>query len=259
MAKKIINFSEVSFHYENDSRYLFQDFSIDLSEGTTAVLGPNAAGKSSFLLLAGGRLLPEKGSVSILGKDSRSFKSEEEKNLLVSYIYQNLEFESDEKVEKLLAQVFKKGNLKGKGSLLQEIPVKLHIEELMQRGLNTLSKGELQRTIAAFALLYHPQILIMDEPFFALEPDRKDVIMDFLYQYCRGNNISLLYTMHDFDICRKYSDNLLLFKKEGEREIGPTSELFSKQKIEEAYKAPWSALYHQQRESIRQVLREKEK
>jgi ABC-type cobalamin/Fe3+-siderophores transport system ATPase subunit len=107
-----------------------------------------------------------------------------------------------------------------------------------------VSKGELQRTILAFSLLYGSRLLLMDEPIFALEPYQKEKVMDFMVSYAREKDLSIYYSVHELDLSEKYSDHLMIFNKDTRLRplIGPTQELFQRDIIERAYEVPFLML-----------------
>ena len=104
-----IQFKNISFHYESEDKSVFTDLSAELPGGVCSLVGQNGTGKTTFMLLAGGRLLPQSGTVLIDGKDTQSIQSEEERNLLASFVYQNMEFEAEERVGDLFNLVFEAG------------------------------------------------------------------------------------------------------------------------------------------------------
>ena len=85
---------------------MFDHFTAELPGGFTSLIGPNGSGKSTFLLLASGRLVPQNGTALLFGQNAAAL-SGEEKNLLASVIFQNMEFETTEKVKELLEFVYK--------------------------------------------------------------------------------------------------------------------------------------------------------
>ena len=113
-----LTFDNVSFTYplmgdeietdENGKPILpspvFDYFTASLPGGFTSLIGPNASGKSTFMLLAGGRVKPQQGKVLLFGKDIAAL-DEASRSRLASFIYQNMEFEQDAPVKSLLEQV----------------------------------------------------------------------------------------------------------------------------------------------------------
>jgi ABC-type cobalamin/Fe3+-siderophores transport system ATPase subunit len=105
-----------------------------------------------------------------------------------------------------------------------------------------ISKGELQRTILAFSLLYGSEYLLMDEPIFALEDYQKKRALAYITRFTREHNLGLLYSVHELELSEKYSDKLLLFSKDTPPLLGPTADIFKPELIEKAYTVPFAML-----------------
>ncbi len=127
------------------------------------------------------------------------------------------------------------------------------MERFLHLKTQHLAKGQLQRAIIAFSLLYGSRIIMMDEPVFALEEPQKDRVFAFLLDFSRSRGIPIYYSAHNLELTQKYSDSMLLFSRTGDFKIGPTAQLFNREEIEAAYQAPMDSLYR--RDSIyREVL-----
>jgi ABC-type cobalamin/Fe3+-siderophores transport system ATPase subunit len=126
---------------------------------------------------------------------------------------------------------------------------------VLARRTQELSKGELQRVILTFSLLYGSPLLLMDEPIFALEDRQKERSLEYLCAYARRERVGLCYSLHELDLSRKYSDYLLLFSRGSLPRLGPTEEIFTRETIEQAYEVPFDLL--KKREALyRKVLTE---
>jgi iron complex transport system ATP-binding protein len=252
-----IRLENVSFYYPETEQLVFNDLSIDLPRGITTLVGQNGTGKSTLLLLAAGILLPVEGTVHLGGIDTRNLREEQERQRHVSFVYQNMEFETEESIGNLLEYVHENGFHETKDpALIAELVEVCELKRVLGKKTQEVSKGELQRTIIAFSLLYGSKILMMDEPIFALEEYQKHRIMKYLVEYASSRDLSLYYSVHELDISEKYSDYLLLFHKNGRIELGPTSELFNRTNIEEAYEVPYVML--KRKEAIyREALRDR--
>ena len=261
MIEPIISLDSLSFSYaavsddqETLETTVFDGLSLSVPSGVTSLVGQNGVGKSTFLLLAGARIFPSAGTVSVLGTDTRAFvragvdpEVEAERNRLVSFIYQNMEFETDEPIGDLMEYVYAEGYYERKDpQFLARIQRELDLGKLLSRATGTLSKGELQRTIIGFSLLYGSRIVLMDEPVFALEEDRKERVFAFLMEVAAEMGVSICYSAHNLELTSKYSDTLMLFFKDGSVRVGPTGELFQRTIIEEAYQVPYDMLYRKE-------------
>jgi ABC-type cobalamin/Fe3+-siderophores transport system ATPase subunit len=242
-VKPEIAFDGVSFRYPDDTADIFTDLDLELLSGIVSLVGQNGTGKSTLLLLAAGRLLPTEGRVLIRGVDTRTLPTEEDRQKLVSFIYQNMEFETDQTIGQLLEFVLESGHREKNGSApIAELVNLFELAPVLGRRTQEISKGELQRAILAFSLLYGSPILAMDEPIFALENRQKKTAMAHLAGLARSGTVSLCYSVHELDISRDYSNHILLFSKDAPPRIGTTSEIFTREVIEKAYEVPFDML-----------------
>jgi ABC-type cobalamin/Fe3+-siderophores transport system ATPase subunit len=242
-VKPEIVFESACFRYPESTADIFAGLDLELPPGIVSLVGQNGTGKSTLLLLAAGRLLPTEGRVLIRGVDTRTLPTEKDRQKLASFIYQNMEFETDETIRQLLEFVRESGHgEKGSRALIAELVDMYELAPVLGRRTQEISKGELQRTILAFSLLYGSPILAMDEPIFALEDRQKKTVMAHLAGLARSGAVSLYYSVHELDISRDYSDHIVLFSKDAPLRIGPTSEIFTREVIEKAYEVPFDML-----------------
>lgn len=238
-----ILFQNVSFQYPDMENPVFHNLNLELPGGITSLIGQNGTGKSTLLLLAGGSLLPVKGRIFIEGIDTADLRDERKRQEYISFVFQNMEFETDETIESLLNFVYENGFHEEKSDdFIRQLIAVFELGKVLAKKTQEISKGELQRTILAFSLLYGSKILLLDEPIFALEQYQKENAMRFLSDYAVKHKISIFYSVHELDISEKYSDYILLFYKHKTPELGLTREMFVKEKIEQAYEVPFSML-----------------
>ena len=237
---------------------VFDHFSGVLPAAFTSVIGPNACGKSTLLLLAAGRLVPSRGKALLFGEDIAAL-SEEKRNLLASVIYQNMEFETNEKVSSLLAFVYENGSLKAnakgvrKDELFTEVVNVFELDTLMDRGLTELSKGENQRVLLAFSLLYGSASVFMDEPMFAMEGRQKDRSLSYLRDFCEATGVPIFVSMHELDLTRKFAQKVLLIYPNKDMDYGTPDEVMTNEDLEKAYGIPAAMLKHSE-DMTRQLL-----
>ncbi len=238
----IIEFKNVSFKYEEEeNEYIFQDLNINLEAGITSLIGQNGTGKSTFLLLAAGILLPQKGDIIILGNNTKDLRDEFKRQEYVSFIYQNMEFETEESIEDLMEYVYENGfNKEKRDDFILELVNVFELEKILKRKTQEVSKGELQRVILAFSLLYGSKIIMMDEPVFAMENYQKHRAMKYISEYARKNNISIFYSVHELNLTEKYCENIIMFYKNKKIQYGKRDELYTKENLEKLYEIPYS-------------------
>ena len=269
-----IQFEDVTFAYppveeEAEATTIFHHFTAALPGGLVSLVGPNASGKSTFMLLAAGRLLPQRGSIHLLGQDTQRM-TEQERDQLASFIYQNMEFDTEEPVAQLLQQVYQNGCFAGKcqpvtdalqerticdgaengttrespacKDLLEQVIYVLELDELKAKPLKTLSKGQMQRVILGFSFLYGSKSIFMDEPLFALENKQKHRILDYIRKYCEDFGITVYISMHELELSRMYPHKVLLFYPNRDMDFGTPQEVLVPAALEKAYGVPAAML-----------------
>ena len=292
---KFLEFIDVDFTYppveeydENgevfvqESKPVFEHFTAELPEGFVSLVGPNASGKSTLMMLASGRLCPSSGMVKLFETDTREFfpiirvtkteegekqeiaqprKTEEEKNILASVIYQNMEFETSEKVEELLKQVFDNGEFQGNtpaefGSenIFEKVIEVFELKEILDRSISGISKGELQRTLLGFSVLYGSKSIFMDEPLFAMEYYQKEKALSFLVDYSKKMNVSIYISMHELELSKKFAPLVLLFYPDRNMDLGTPEEVLTDEALEKAYGVPASQLRNTERLTRSQMI-----
>lgn len=268
-----LQFNDVSFTYppvEGDldeqgkqivPAPVFEHFSGELPGGCfVSLVGQNGCGKTTFLMLASGRLAPDSGTVTLLGCNPLTL-DQEQKNLLASVIYQNLEFETEDTVGELLAQVYSAGALKNNakalrstGDFMAEVIDVLELSQLTDRPLTHLSKGEKQRVILAFSLLYGSSSIFMDEPMFAMEDRQKESTLAYLKEFVKQTGTTIYCSMHELDLSKKYADRVLLFYPDRSMSFGTPEEVLTSEDLEKAYQIPAELLKHKE-DSTREQLK----
>lgn len=257
-----IEFNDVSFTYpavegdldENGKQIvpapIYDHFSGTLPGGFTSIIGPNGCGKSTLMLIASGRIIPQNGKVLVAGKDIASL-DENQKNLLASIIYQNMEFESTEKVEELLSFVYKNGALNGNAKainsdrdLFAEVVDVFELAPVMNHGLTEISKGENQRVLLAFSILYGSASIFMDEPLFAMEFYQKENALQYLKEFSKKTGTAIYISMHELELTRKYAENVLLIHPNRDMSLGTPEEVMTNDELEKAYGIPVVMLKH---------------
>ena len=194
-------------------------------------------------------MLPDKGDIFINKINTKDLYKKESLQKYISIIYQNMEFETEDSIGTLLSQVYETGYYKEKKSdFLKEISNSLELNNILNKKLHLVSKGEVQRSIIAFSLLYGSRTILMDEPVFAMEDIQKEKTMDFLTNIAKEKSLNIYYSAHELDLSYKYSDYILFFYKDSKIELGLTQDLFKKEKIEKVYEVPYTLL--KKKESI---------
>lgn len=249
-----VRFEGVGFSYGPEYGPVFDSLNLEIPAGVTSLAGQNGTGKSTLLLLAAGRLKPTAGQVWLGGRDTAGLTGAD-LDRAAAVVYQNMEFETEDKLGDVLEFVFANGyaDHQALADLPRQVIEVFELGKLLGRPTQVLAKGEMQRAVMAFAVLYGSETVVMDEPVFALEQAQKHRALDFVGRHARQTGRSFLYSAHELELTQKYSDHLLLFYKDRPPVLGPTGELFQRQPLEDAYQVPWDLL-HKRESLLREAL-----
>lgn len=190
-----------------DSFVAVDDLSFNIEQGGVfGLLGPNGAGKTSSIRMMIGITAPDSGEINMFG---RPF---ERKSLQrVGYLPEERGLYRKMKV---LDQLIFLGELHGMsaGSARQkaiEWCERLEITEKLQNKVEELSKGMQQKIQFIAALIHDPEFVIMDEPFFGLDPVNATVLKDVLLDLKKKGR-TILFSTHRMDQVEKLCDSICL-------------------------------------------------
>jgi ATP-binding cassette subfamily B protein len=185
----LIEFKDVSYRFYNRDHYSVNNLNLIIKRGERiAVIGESGSGKSTFLDLLMGLLLPTKGSISVDGLplEDKNFKAWYPKisyvsqtiNILNLSLSENIALSGDKKIDQhLLSEVIKYAEL---GDLISRLPNGL--DALLGEGGRNLSGGERQRIAIARALYKKGDILVLDEAMSALDDSTEKTILSKILQ-----------------------------------------------------------------------------
>ncbi|ASU15153.1 thiamine ABC transporter ATP-binding protein [Actinobacillus pleuropneumoniae] len=198
----------VRFDYEQIPMH----FVLEVPKGQrVAIVGESGAGKSTLLNLIAGFEQPTSGQiwlnnfnhtatqvaerpVSMLFQDNNVFPHlTVEQNIGLALI-PSLKLNSDQKAQ------------------VQQIAEQMGIADLLNRRADQLSGGQKQRVALARTLLRKQPILLLDEPFSALDPKRRNELQALVAEICRQQNLTLLMVTHQFEESKSLFDRILMIE-----------------------------------------------
>lgn len=211
----MIKFEHVSKVY-TDGFKAVDSVSFEVPEGEFLVLiGPSGSGKSTTMKMIN-RMIPHtNGTISIDGKDITKLNpSELRRN--IGYVIQQIGLFPHYTIEKNIAIVpelkgWDKEKIKARVKELL-IMVDLDPEVYGSRYPKELSGGQQQRVGVARALASDPRVLLMDEPFGALDPITRDQLQDQLITLQRKLKKTIVFVTHDMDEALKLGDRIAIMK-----------------------------------------------
>ncbi len=193
-------------------------FSVDVQfstpPGVTVIFGPSGSGKSTVLHCVAGLLAPDSGSISIGAEtfyDSARSVNNPVQLRRVGYVFQDLALFPHMSVARNVGFGIREKAAE-KPRLVANVLEKFRIAPLANHRPAEISGGERQRVALARALVTQPRLLLLDEPFSALDDELKHDIIADLKRWLRENAIPVLFVTHDREEARALGDRVLLLK-----------------------------------------------
>jgi phosphonate transport system ATP-binding protein len=188
-----------------------------------AFVGPSGAGKTTLLRVLSGGVRPNRGSVSVDGRQLEALSARELREMRagMGFIHQDLGLVPNVRVIKnVLAG--RLGRLTFAGSLrMMLVPQRryvLHAHEILERvGIgeklyertDRLSGGQQQRVAIARALFQEPGVLLADEPVSSVDPARARDLIKLLETVAREGKLTLCASLHDVNLAREFFPRLV--------------------------------------------------
>jgi ABC-2 type transport system ATP-binding protein len=196
------------------------DLRVDPGE-CVALLGPNGAGKSTLVTIAVGLLVPQHGTVRILGGDPRRAATRRQ----LGVAQQTLGFPNTLTVNELVTGAAIRGGLRAAAAapVLEE----LGLTELARRRVSKLSGGQKQRVQLAMALVTEPTLLVLDEPTVGLDTAARRHFWQILAQR-RAQGAAALVTTHLIEESATVADRVVVLDHGRILADAPPEELVSR-------------------------------
>lgn len=224
MTSRLLELQDLRFAWPGSHQDCLSIDALHLAPGESIFLhGPSGCGKSTLLSLMAGVLLPQTGSIALLGQPWGALPASERDRYRVDhlgYIFQQFNLLSYlTALDNVLLPCQFSVRRRNAATRHAGSPRKA-AEDLLQRmGLNpsvwmrpahSLSVGQQQRVAAARALIGHPDLVIADEPTSALDEDSREAFLDLLLSACASAGTALVLVSHDRRIAERFSRQVSL-------------------------------------------------
>src|SRR3954471_24483636 len=188
----------------------------EVGDGEICVLlGPSGCGKTTTLKMVNRLVEPTSGKIYINGKDTDAYDPVELRRT-IGYVIQQIGLFPNMTVEenvcvvpKLLGWDMEKARKRASDLLAT---INLDPALYLKRYPKELSGGQQQRVGAARALAADPPVLLMDEPFGAIDPINREVIQDEFLKMHRRLRKTVMFVSHDIDEAVKMADKIAIFR-----------------------------------------------
>ena len=191
-----------SFETELGSLEVLKNINFKIKEGEiVSIIGPSGSGKSTILNIISGLLSPTSGEVITNGEIGYMFQ----KDHLLDWrtIWKNI----------TLGLEIKKEETEEKQEFLKELLTKYGLIDFQNNYPYELSGGMRQRIALIRTLAIQPSLLLLDEPFSALDYQTRLMVSDDVYQIIKDTNTSAILVTHDISEAIAMSDKIIVLSK----------------------------------------------
>lgn len=211
-------------------------FSFESSSDRIGILGESGAGKSLLLKFLAGIYNPDKGEIWL--DDKCLYSTEKKINVKpqdrnIAYMFQNYALFPTMSVRQNI-EIVVKGTREEKKEKADKLLKKFHIQELAGRKPGELSGGQQQRVALARVLAYEPAIILLDEPFSALDQGLKEILQLELENMLKDYAGKVIMVSHSMEELYKFSNELMVVSDGKIVEKGNKQELFHSPKTVKA-------------------------
>jgi ABC-2 type transport system ATP-binding protein len=172
-----------------------------------AVLGPNAAGKTTTLKILAGLMKPTAGSARVCGFDVQSQPLEARRRLAYvpdfPFLYDKL---TAWEFFRFTGQLFQMDDARIEANA-EALVARFHLADFVNRPIEGLSHGTRQRVAIASALLHDPEVFVIDEPMVGLDPQHARVVKDVLKERSR-QGMTVLLSTHELSVAEEMADRI---------------------------------------------------
>jgi zinc transport system ATP-binding protein len=217
MPVDVISVRDLNFQY--NSMEVLSSLSFNVGKGDyLGLVGPNGSGKTTLIRLILGFVEPTKGSISLFGSSPSRFSEWQKVGYLPQRIIDfNPRFPATVRevvgLGLLSCKKFPKRIDKTDNARIDKALEILDIGDLGRELIGRLSGGQQQRVFLARAIVGDPELLILDEPTTALDPDARENFFTDLKTFNRDMGVTIVMITHDMGTIGSYASKMLYLDK----------------------------------------------
>ncbi|MDQ1689566.1 MAG: sulfate/thiosulfate transport system ATP-binding protein [Frankiaceae bacterium] len=202
------------------------DVSLDVpAGGLTALLGPSGGGKSTLLRVIAGLEQPDSGTVEVEGRDVTGLTPQQRS---IGFVFQHYAAFKHMTVAKNVAfgleiRKHPKAEVRRRVNELLEL---VHLEQFAERLPAQLSGGQRQRMALARALAVQPEVLLLDEPFGALDAQVRRELRTWLRRLHDEVHVTTVFVTHDQEEALEVADSIVIVNQGRVEQAGTPRELY---------------------------------
>jgi iron complex transport system ATP-binding protein len=241
-----IEIKNLNFSY--GKKQVLKNINLNFEKGKIyGLLGLNGSGKTTLLKLVLNLLKEDQGMIFLEGRAKKDYREEEiSKN--IAYVPQSITITYDISVMDFLMmgfnpflKLFEKPNREHE-EIAEDYLRQVQIAHLREKNLNSLSGGELQMVLITRALIQNTDFIVMDEPVSNLDLKNQRYIMDKIREVSRKYSKTMIMSLHDPNLIRKYCDRAILLKQGEIIGEGIAVESINRKNLREIYDMPFEKI-----------------
>ncbi|GGR60917.1 sulfate transport system ATP-binding protein [Nocardioides luteus] len=203
-----------------------EDINLTIPTGQlTALLGPSGGGKTTLLRVIAGLETPDTGTISIEGVEATALPVQKRN---VGFVFQHYAAFKHLTVAKNVAfglEIRKKPRAEI-AAKVEELLELVHLSQFADRLPSQLSGGQRQRMALARALAIEPSVLLLDEPFGALDAKVRKELRDWLRRLHDEVHVTTVFVTHDQEEALEVADEIVVVNQGGIEQIGTPEQLY---------------------------------
>lgn len=192
------------------------------------LVGPSGSGKTTLLKMINRLNNPTSGTIKIDGQDISEIKNIREFRQKIGYVLQSSALFPNLTVAQNISVTLNKDiNKQVKKEKIERMLKRVDLDPaiFMNRFPSELSGGEAQRVGIVRALIFEPNIILMDEPFSALDPISRQQLQDLLIDLHREFKTTIVFVTHDMQEALKMASRLAVLNHGKLQQVGTSSEI----------------------------------
>lgn len=231
VPREIVRVECLRHQYQDRTEVNLCGMDMVIREGErVAILGANGSGKTTLLYHLVGLLRPLEGDVRVFGVEPwREYAKIRER---IGVVLQDVDAQIvgptvyDDIAFSPRSYGFPESEVE---RMVNEMLGEFRIEALRDKVPHYLSGGERKKVALAGALVFFPQLLILDEPFTGLDPRSRDEIIEILNHFNAVHHVGLVLSTHDVDLVPRIADRVYVISpRHGIIAEGPPAEIFAR-------------------------------
>jgi sulfate transport system ATP-binding protein len=202
------------------------DVSIEVPDGSlTALLGPSGSGKSTLLRVIAGLEQPDSGRILILGNDATRVPAQQRG---VGFVFQHYAAFKHMTVRNNIAfgLSIRKRPKKEIAERVDELISLVHLDGFGDRYPSQLSGGQRQRMALARALAVEPKVLLLDEPFGALDANVRKELRQWLRRLHDDVHVTTIFVTHDQEEAMEVAGQIVVMNEGRVEQTGQPTDLY---------------------------------